>query len=589
MPKESQKQQNKRDMGQKKPESDEVKYTDIWLKYRRSHQYLQLKGVVSKTNRNWNFYIGNQWVGMKTGGEELPSVNIIKPIVKYKVSTVSQQNLTANYSDASSDNQNKYEGLYREFNRKFDLAWDKAKMTDFSWRNNKAAAVQGDSYAYFWSSEINDQPQLISNTSILFGDENIESIQDQPYIIIRERLDLKTVVEKAKENGIPDSEIQTIGTDNETDDQIYNQDEVTDKVTVLLYFTKINGVVNVARTTKTCIFEPLRPLAGTRNGKSMGGLETYPIISFKWEPKPNSMRGVGEVECLLPNQIELNKTLARRAMAVKLAAFPRLAYDTTAIENPADLDKVGKAIGVTTGNAQSISQAIAYLNATNISSDADSLFNDLINQTKDLAGAGDNALGNVDPERASGQAIIAVRDQTQVPLNEQINGFKRWVEEVAMLWLDMLITYHPDDFEVDVHSEVYDQMGMKQDITVRRKVSPKELVAIRPTVRIDISEDNKWTKLAEQQAVDNLLKEQAITFEEYAEMTAEDGPIPKAKLMKVVSDRQQQQKIQTQIQQQQQMEMQAQAAAQNQAMMAQQGAGSPTGQQGSSTPGTQQG
>lgn len=589
MPKESQKQQNKRDMGQKKPESDEVKYTDIWLKYRRSHQYLQLKGVVSKTNRNWNFYIGNQWVGMKTGGEELPSMNIIKPIVKYKVSTVSQQNLTANYSDASSDNQNKYEGLYCEFNRKFDLAWDKAKMTDFSWRNNKAAAVQGDSYAYFWSSEINDQPQLISNTSILFGDENIESIQDQPYIIIRERLDLKTVIEKAKENGIPDSEIQTIGTDNETDDQIYNQDEVTDKVTVLLYFTKINGVVNVARTTKTCIFEPLRPLAGTRNGKPMGGLETYPIISFKWEPKPNSMRGVSEVECLLPNQIELNKTLARRAMAVKLAAFPRLAYDTTAIENPADLDKVGKAIGVTTGNAQSISQAIAYLNATNISSDADSLFNDLINQTKDLAGAGDNALGNVDPERASGQAIIAVRDQTQVPLNEQINGFKRWVEEVAMLWLDMLITYHPDDFEVDVHSEVYDQMGMKQDVTVRRKVLPKELVAIRPTVRIDISEDNKWTKLAEQQAVDNLLKEQAITFEEYAEMTAEDGPIPKAKLMKVVSDRQQQQKIQAQIQQQQQMEMQAQAAAQNQAMMAQQGAGSPAGQQGSSTPGTQQG
>lgn len=551
------------------PNNGEVKYTDIWLKYRKSHDYMQLKRIVSKTDRNWQFYIGNQWVGMKTGGEDLPSMNIIKPIVKYKVSTVSQQNLTANYSDASADNQTTYESLYRELNRKFDLAWDKAKMTDFAWKNNKAAAIQGESYAYFWSTEINDTPQLISNTSIMFGDENLEDIQEQPYILIRERLELKDVVERAKANGIEEVEYSAIATDSETEDVVYNKDEVSDKVTSLLYMTKINGVVNVARTTKTCVYEPLRPLAGIRNGVAVGGLTTYPIIPFKWEPKPNSMRGVGEVECLLPNQIELNKTLARRAMAVKLAAFPRLAYDTTAIDNPADLDKVGKAIGVTTGNAQSISQAIAYLNASNISSDADALFNDLINQTKDLAGAGDNALGNVDPERASGQAIIAVRDQTQVPLNEQINGFKRWVEDVAMLWFDMLITYHPDEFEVDVHTEVTDPVtGVSQDVTERRKMSVEEVLKVRPTVRIDISEDNKWTKLAEQQSADNLLKEQAITFEEWVEICGEDGPVPKGKLQKIVQERQAKARIQAQIQQQQ---MQQQAAmAQQQAQQGQQ-------------------
>ena len=180
------------------PNKGEVKYTDIWLKYRKSHDYMQLKRIVSKTDRNWQFYIGNQWVGMKTGGEDLPSMNIIKPIVKYKVSTVSQQNLTANYSDASADNQTTYESLYRELNRKFDLAWDKAKMTDFAWKNNKAAAIQGESYAYFWSTEINDTPQLISNTSIMFGDENIEDIQEQPYILIRERLELKDAVNVPK-------------------------------------------------------------------------------------------------------------------------------------------------------------------------------------------------------------------------------------------------------------------------------------------------------------------------------------------------------------------------------------------------------
>ena len=63
------------------PNKGDVKYTDIWLKYRKSHDYMQLKRIVSKTDRNWQFYIGNQWVGMKTGGEDLPSMNIIKPIV----------------------------------------------------------------------------------------------------------------------------------------------------------------------------------------------------------------------------------------------------------------------------------------------------------------------------------------------------------------------------------------------------------------------------------------------------------------------------------------------------------------------------
>lgn len=79
-------------------------------------------------------------------------------------------------------------------------------MTDFAWKNNKAAAIQGESYAYFWSTEINDTPQLISNTSIMFGDENIEDIQEQPYILIRERLELKDVVERAKANGIEEVE-----------------------------------------------------------------------------------------------------------------------------------------------------------------------------------------------------------------------------------------------------------------------------------------------------------------------------------------------------------------------------------------------
>lgn len=525
--------------------------TTIWRKYEASHQYMLKKGVPERTNKYWKFYLGNQWDGLKRGNEELPTMNMIKPIVKYKVSTVSQNAMIANYSDASANSGAEHQDIYRELNRRFSQSWEKAKMTSVGWRNNKAAAVQGDSYVYFGSKDTNVPPQIIQNTAILFGDENTENIQDQPYVIIRERLDLKKVVEEAKENGIPKAEYERIAPDNDTVDETYNKDEVSDKVTSLLYFTKVDGIVNFAKATKFCIYKPLKALTVERNGQVIGGLTTYPIVPFIWEPQPNSARGLGEVEMLIPNQLELNKTLARRAVAVKIAAFPRLAYDSTSITNPEDLGKVGAAIGVSTGNAQSISQAIAYLNPAHISGDAQQLFQDLLDQTKDLVGAGDNALGNVDPERASGQAIMAVRDQTQVPLNEQINSYQQFVEEVAMLWFDLWTTYDPDGFtEEQTVEEVNPETGQVEQHVETVPVPYEEVIKLRPTVRIDVSQDNRWTKLAEQQAADQLLNNQQIGFSEWVELCAENGPIPKSKLLKIVKNREEAQRLAAQQPQQ---------------------------------------
>lgn len=523
-------------------EKDEKECTEIWLKYRKSHDYMLQKSLPSKVDKYWRFYLGDQWRGLKRGNEELPMMNIIKPIVKYKVSTISQNAMIANYSDASAMAGSEHQAIYKELNRRFSQSWEKAKMTDVCWRNNKNAAVQGDSFVYFGTQDTNDMPQIISTTAILFGDENTERIQDQPYIIIRERRDKKTVIEEALKNGIPEDQVKMIESDDETEDEVFNKTEVEDKVTTLLYFTKIDGIVNFAKTTKYCIYKPLTAIAVNRNGATIGGLTSYPIVPYYWEPQPNSARGLGEVEMLIPNQLELNKTLARRAVAIKMAAFPRIAYDATAVENPDDLTRVGAAIGVTTGNAQSISQAIAYLNPAHISGDAQQLFQDLLDQTKDLSGAGDNALGNVDPERASGQAIMAVRDQTQVPLNEQINAFQRFVEEVAMLWFDMWATYDPDGFTEEQTVQTEDpQTGQIITQTQEVPVPYEEIIKLRPTVRIDVSQDNRWTKLAEQQAADQLLNNQQIGFSEWVELCAENGPIPKSKLLKIVEQREQQQ------------------------------------------------
>ena len=514
-----------------------MKKTDIWQKYEKCKNYMDGKSIVSKTERNWNFYIGDQWNGIKTGGQELPMLNFIKPIVQYKVSSVAQNAMTAVYSDMDANPS--LQPVYEKLNKYWQQCWEKSKMNQTAWKALKAAAIQGDSYVYWEDADILSPPTVIPNTCIFLSNENIDNIQEQEYIIVQERWSYDACVAHARKNKISEKEIKLITTDNDTQSQIFNKKEVDDKVTVLFYMEKKDGVVRVGRATKTAIIEPVEPIQSMKDGKPLKSLSVYPIIPYVWEQVPNSARGVGEVEQLIPNQLELNKTLARRSMAVSIGAYPRLAYDANAIENPEDLNKVGVAIAVNGGGAQSINQMISYLNATNISSDADKLSNDLLQITKDLAGATDYALGNVNPEQASGTAIIAVRDSAQVPLSEQVARYRQWAEDVSLLWLDLWIAYNPDGISFMADTE---EGQIKVDIT------QEELNALKPTVRIDVSPDNQWTKLAEQQSLDNLFMNNQLTLEEYVEATPDNSSIPKAKLKAIIDKRKQEQQMQ-QIQQ----------------------------------------
>lgn len=512
---------------------DQKLKTDIWQKFEKSKDYEDKKRLLQRTERNWNFFVGNQWKGLNSFGEELPVLNFIKTIVQYKISSVAQNAMTAYYSDMEM--RPEVAEVYKALNLYWRQCWEKSKMNEMCWRMLKSAAIQGDSYFYWHDGNTLEPPQIIPNTSIHFADENIDNIQEQPYIIIEERWSLEEVRKYAKENGVSDEDLKLITSDDNTDRQLFNKDEVTDKVTVLLYMTRNeNGVVETGRSTETVIIEPLEAKVNQNGvGEIKGNLTVYPVINYVWEALPNTARGVGEVEMLIPNQLELNKTLARRSMAVKMAAYPRLAYDATAVGNPEDLDKVGAPIAVQGGSAQSINQMIAYLNPANISGDALQLSNDLLQTTKDLAGASDYALGNINPEQASGTAIIAVRDQSQVPLNEQVSRFKQFVEDVSLLWVDLWIVFNSDG----ITFEYEDENGMKIPVTL----SQEDLEGLKPTVMIDVSPDNQWTKLAEQQSLDTLLQLGQITLEEYVECTPDNSSVPKGKLQQVMNKRKAQQ------------------------------------------------
>ena len=520
----------------------EVGYHDIWQKYEKSKHYMDGKNILLKTERNWNFFVGKQWEATKDseGLEDLPMLNFIKQTVNYKVSSISQHAITAIFSDMNSGTlELGNDDVCHRMNNLFDISWQKAKMNRVARKALKHSAVQGDSYVFWYSGDTRKSPQIVNNTQMRLGDENTVDIQEQPWIIIEERLTKDVVKERAKLQGCTEEELALIMTDSDNDTQLYNKQEVSNKVTSLVYMEKKKGIVHIARATKNVIYEELHPIAQTKNNEPIGtGLTMYPIVPMIWEEVPNTARGSSEVEHLIPNQLELNKTLARRAISVKMTAFPRVAYDEGMLANPEDLDKVGSALRLTGGNAQAISQMIAYLSPQAQSQDAKLLSDELLEKTKDLSGASDTALGNIDLSRVSGTAATTIRDQQQVPLNDQVTMYQEFVENVALLWFDIWKAYYPDGIEFD---------GIR--------VEAEEIENIVPNVRIDIAEDTTLSRMTSQQEISNLFNNNKITFDEFAEAYPEHASIDKKILLRIAEQRRQAQLAQQQAMEQQQLAM----------------------------------
>lgn len=100
------------------------------------------------------------------------------------------------------------------------------------------------------------------------------------------------------------------------------------------------------------------------------------------DKRKNSIRGRGEPQDKIVNQIEINKTMARRDIAIALTAYPKAAYNSNMIENPNALDKVGVAIEVKDRSVQNVKNAIDYLQPAQVSPDAKNFCDELSQKLK---------------------------------------------------------------------------------------------------------------------------------------------------------------------------------------------------------------
>ena len=262
------------------------------------------------------------------------------------------------------------------------------------------------------------------------------------------------------------------------------KEEVDDMVTIVYKMYKENDTVHFAIATRW--IEILKD-ADT-------GLKLYPIAHFNWEEKEGSARGEGEVRYLIPNQIEVNRTEVRRVISVKTQAFPQKVVDSSKIDNASQLNVAGAIIETNGQPVDDVRKVIGTITPAQMSPDVKQLQDDLIQITRDLAGAGDIATGNVNPEDASGRAILAVQQASQSPMTEQKESYKNFVEDIAKIWLEYLIVHSVDGIPMEQEIDMGDGQKQIQVVTVPQSV----LQQLQATVKIDVTPKSVYDKFAQE-------------------------------------------------------------------------------------------
>lgn len=539
---------------------DNEEVTSVWKDFEKGRMYNRTKNIYTDTERNYDYYYGNQAKYLNIGKETPVILNIIKSIVKYKLGVVNSNAYAIVYNPNfynAQDEGKLLEELCKVLSKHSNKVWELQQVGSKIRECVKDACIndEGILHNYFNTENQEVVAEVIDKNNIYYGNENDDDIQSQPYIIISYRKPVTQVKEEARVLGISEEKIELITQDGETLEQAgYSTitDEVNPMCLVLLKYYKQNGKVYYTRAVKNVELE-------TNINTDM---TLYPIAHMVWEKVKGSSRGIGAVRNVISNQIEINKIATRRALAVKISAFPKLVANKDFIDNPNALEKVGSKILLKGGaGLEDVRKAVGYLNPASMSPDAKNLQDDLTNNTKDLEGAGDVATGSVDPTQASGKAILAVQQATQQPLNEQVDTYKTFIEDIARIWYDMWKAYKIDGMQV-----MYEQNdGQGGTVEVPGTFSYELLNKLDANIKVDITPKSPYDKFAQEQSIESLMSNEKITFEEYVEALPEDSVMPKYVLQNILKKRQEKQRMMDEMQlQAQKMQGQIQQAMRNQ-------------------------
>ncbi|HHV51750.1 MAG TPA: portal protein [Candidatus Avimonas sp.] len=467
----------------------------VWEEYTAGIRFksaLGKRGLYEQSKLNERFFIGDQWHGARCGNDRpLVRHNLIKRIGEYKMAMICKNQMSVTFSvDGISSTLSVREKIlplrqelakggkkaaldFAELAKSpvpteqelslvmdalsnyFSVTAERVKLDDLKEQALRNAYISGTGILYTWwddriltglyADDARTTPirgdiacEVLDVENVYFGDPNLDSIQEQPYILIAQRRNVEDLRREARKHNRPEYEIQRILPDRDVSylagERSEMEPEESAKATVITKFWKEympDGSGYTIKAIRTCREAVIRPEWDL-------GIRLYPFAKFSWERRRGCAYGESEITYLIPNQIAINRMITASVWAVMMMGMPIMVVNSDIVTGDVTNDP-GQIIPVA-GNGDDMVSAIKYVNPPDFSPAFDQNITSLINNTLRQTGANDVVLGDVKPENTS--AILAVRETATLPLTSLQNRFYSFLEDVARIWAEFWVAYY---------------------------------------------------------------------------------------------------------------------------------------------------
>lgn len=482
-----------------------------WLQYEAGKNYKRRIALYRAVRENERFYRGDQWYMTESGNLPKPVFNVVKRVVDYLVCSVVPERVDISYSDENipylRDATNS-QRMCRILTQNARYRWERAKMDSKLYQLASDAAINGDGVLYcYWKNDaagdgnyVGDiQTDIIDNVNVFVSDVNKNDIQSQEYIILAGRSSVTSLRREARSNGVSERDILKIAADESdgyegsgdyTLTELEGSDE--EKATYLIKFWREDGRVCFEKSTKNCVINRVKTPC-----------TLYPIAYFNWQQTKNSFHGTSAVSGMISNQKYINRAYAMVMKHMSDTAFSKVIYDKSKI--PEWSNEVGEAIAAV-GTAN-VSDAVSVLGVGKLQEEYLDFLQSVVSSTKEMNGATETALGNVNPQNTS--AILAIQAASQIPLRLTRAALYRCIEDLANIWADMVLSYFSEDRLVPL---IDDDGELRSEALLFN-----ELENARVYASVNVVDGSTYNYALTVSVLDKLLESGHITAEQYLE------------------------------------------------------------------------
>lgn len=514
--------------------------TEIWKQYQEGLNFQRNMQFSSDFPRYERFKCGNQWPESTENTKSLPRpvFNIISMFVSNKKSSVLNNNIKmifrSNETGSNTDTENPLAMEIRakavegaeKYTDYADAVWHEVgqdKLNDIAVED---AATNGTGiYHYFWDSAVSGgeirpytgalRGEIIDPLNFFVSNPQEEDIQKQEWIIISQRVPVKTVKRMAEINGISDELMSLITPDSDTSAEGYDtalhEQDGSRKLIVLTKYYKKNGAVYFSKSTQNVLIQQEQCLTpGYADGIKTGHIiQRYPMAMFRWHDRKKCIFGRGEVEGIIPNQKVINFTIAMMALSTQDTGWPKVIVKPGALQQ-----KITNRPGEVLIDHYTSGDGIKYLNGAQFNYGAINLVDKIVDLSRVTSGVTEVSTGETLGANMAASAIIALQNQAKLPIDDIQKRFYRTIKEIGYIWEEFFKTYY--DKERLMVTERFDGQQTVTGFTGTRYSD------IEFSLKVDVGAGSIYSESLGQTTLDKMYDKGDITVDQYIELSPDN-------------------------------------------------------------------